>query len=174
MTSVVEGRLVEMRTTKVVALQDDVDGSAFYVVLDEVAGGRKLVIRIGPAEALDISAGLGGLDHARPMAPHFAAGLLDALGGNVRRITIDRLVDIDRWGRAYAATVDVDGPLGSSTVDARTSDALNLALVVSSPVFAAVDVLEEAAARRTGYSPEAKLLRRALEAEPTRLVRQRR
>ena len=172
MTSMVEGSLVEMRATRVVALSDEVNSAVFHVVLDEVGGGRTLVIRIGPTEALDLSAGLGGLDRARPMAPHFAAGLLDALGGNVWRVTIDRLVDIDRSDRAYAATVEVDGPLGSSTIDARASDAMNLAAVVSSPVFAAADVLEDAAARRTGDSSEANLLRRASEAEPTRFVRQ--
>ncbi len=66
MTSVVEGSLIEMRTIKVVAVHDDVEGSAFNVVLGEVGGGRKLAIGIGPAEALDLSAGLDGHDRARP------------------------------------------------------------------------------------------------------------
>lgn len=172
MTPVVEGSLVEMRISKVVALHGDIDRSAFYAVLDEVGGGRNLAIEIGPTEAMDLSAALSWHHRARPMAPHFAAGLLDALGGSVRRVRIDRLVEIYDVGRAYAATVEVDGPLGGSTVDARSSDALNLAAAVSSPVFACLDVLEDGTARRAGDSAEASFLRRALEAEPTKFVRQ--
>jgi len=50
-------------------------------------------------------------------------------------------------------------------VDARPSDALNLIALVPAPVFVAPEVMADAEARREGDSPEAILLRRALEAE---------
>jgi bifunctional DNase/RNase len=51
-------------------------------------------------------------------------------------------------------------------VDARSSDALNLAALVQAPVLVAPEVLVEAAARRAGDSPGAARLRRALVAAP--------
>jgi bifunctional DNase/RNase len=39
---------------------------------------------------------------------------------------------------AYAATVEVEGPPGMQSVDARPSDALNLASLVQAPIFAAL------------------------------------
>jgi bifunctional DNase/RNase len=47
------------------------------------------------------------------------------------------------------------------SVDARPSDALNLASLVQVPIFAAPAVLQEAEAIRAGDSPTAARLRRA-------------
>ena len=66
----------------------------------------------------------------------------------------------------YIATVEVDGPAGMKPVDARPSDALNLAALVQAPIFVAPEVLQEAEASRAGDSPEAARLRRALTAPP--------
>jgi bifunctional DNase/RNase len=66
----------------------------------------------------------------------------------------------------YIATVGVEGPPGIQLVDARPSDALNLAALVQAPIFAAPAVLQEAEARHAGDSPEALRLRRALAACP--------
>jgi hypothetical protein len=46
----------------------------------------------------------------------------------------------------FLATVALDGPQGPAEVDARPSDALNLALAVGVPVRVDRDVLERAAA----------------------------
>ena len=60
---------------------------------------------------------------------------------------IDRVVE-----EAYAATVAVEGPHGVQSVDARPSDALNLAALVQAPIFAAPEVLQDAEAMRAGDS----------------------
>jgi bifunctional DNase/RNase len=91
------------------------------------------------------------------MTYQFVAALVQALGGRVRQVRIDRVVE-----EAYAATVEVEGPHGVRSVDARPSDALNLAVLVGAPIFVAPEVLQEAEARRTGDSPGAARLRRAL------------
>ena len=65
---------------------------------------------------------------------------------------------------AYAGTVDVEGPQGVALVDARSSDALNLAVLVDAAVFVAPDVLADCIGRQAGDSAEAALLRRALTA----------
>jgi len=95
------------------------------------------------------------------MTYQFVAALVQALGGRVRRVRIDRVVE-----EVYFATVKVEGPAGVQSVDARPSDALNLAALVQAPMFVAPGVLQEAEARRAGDSPTAARLRRALAACP--------
>ena len=103
-----------------------------FVVLDERDGGRHLVISAGHAGASGPAAGLQGLRWARPMTYEFTAALVRSLGGQVREVRVDRII-----GGAYAATVEVEGPRGTGLVDARSSDALNLADLAGAPVLVA-------------------------------------
>ena len=130
-------------------------------MLAELAGDRQLAIGIGQAEAFSLAARLGGMEWRRPMTYQFAAALVQALGGRVRQVRIERVLEGN-----YIATVEVEGPPGVQPVDARPSDALNLTALVQAPIFAAPEVLQEAEAGRQGDSPEAARLRRALEAPP--------
>jgi uncharacterized protein len=156
MTPATAAGYLEMRIAKVVGLAAD-DELFDYVVLYEVVGDRHLAIEIGQPEAFSLAARLGGLTWPRPMTYQFVAALVQALGGRVRQVRIDRVVE-----EAYVTTVEVDGPPGVRSVDARPSDALNLAALVRAPIFVAPEVLQEAEARRQGDSPGAARLRRAL------------
>jgi bifunctional DNase/RNase len=146
-----------MRIAKVVGLATAEDELFHYVVLEELSGDRQLAIAIGQPEAFSLAARLGGIAWPRPRTYQFAAGLVQALGGRVRQVQIDRVVE-----ETYIGAVEVEGPLGGESVDARPSDALNLVALVQAPIFVAPEVLQEAEARRTGDSPEAARLRRAL------------
>ena len=72
---------------------------------------------------------------------------------------------------AYAATVRVEGPQRTALVDARASDALNLAVLTDAPVSAAPGVLAYCIGRQAGDSAEATLMRRALTAGPVTIGR---
>jgi hypothetical protein len=159
-----------MRFGKVVAVGTE-DGPSFYVVLEGVTRDTHLPISIGDTEGLHLSAALTGMQFGRPMSPQFAAGLLHALGGRIRQVRIDRLLEV-RGGTAYGSTVEVEGPSGVALVDARPSDALNLVALVPAPILVAPEVLADAQARLEGDSPEAILLRRAIETEQTIIQRQ--
>jgi bifunctional DNase/RNase len=121
MTTATEVGYVEMRIAKVVGLTTAEDEPFYYVVLEEVAGDRQLAIAIGHAEAFSLAARLGGIAWRRPMTYQFVAALVQALGGQVLQVRIDRVVE-----ETYGASVEVDGPPGTGSVDARPSDALNL------------------------------------------------
>lgn len=165
MTSATDMAFAEMRIRRVVGINRP-DGEPFHcVVLEEVAGERKLPIEIGWTELFDLAAALDERTFARPMAADFAAGLVRGLGGEVRQVRIDRVID-----GAYAATVEIAGPLGTASVDARSSDALNLAARVNAPVAAASHVLADAEERCSGDSETAALLRHAL-AAPHLMIR---
>ena len=164
MTMAADVSFVEMRLGKVVGISAGEDDPSFCVVLDGVVEDWHLPITIGEAEALTLTASLSGTEFQRPMGPQFAAGLLHAVGGRVRQVRVDRLVPV-RGGTAYGATVEVESASGTESVDARPSDALNLAAVVRAPIFAAPEVLADAQGRLEGDSPEAIILRLALERE---------
>jgi bifunctional DNase/RNase len=157
---------IEVWISKVVALKSD-DHHIGCIVLDEVSGDRHLLIQVGQAEAFSLAASLQGVPWGRPMTYQFVAALLGGLGGRVRQVRIDRLV-----AGAYAATVEVEGPLGVEFIDARSSDALNLAALVDPPIFVAPEVLQDGQIRCEGDSAEATLLRRALTACPMTIQRE--
>src|SRR5215211_533425 len=161
MTTATAVGYVEMRIAKVVGLSGADDEWFPYVVLEEVAGDRQLAVAIGQAEAFSLAARLGGIAWRRPMTYQFVGALVQALGGRVLKVRIDRVVE-----ETYIATVELEGPHGLQSVDARPSDALNLAALVQPPISVAPEVLQEAEAGRAGDSPEAARLRRALAACP--------
>jgi hypothetical protein len=170
MTVVSDADFVEMQLSKAVGVSVGSGDASFVVVLDGVSTTRRLAIEIGSAEALVLSASLDGNDFPRPMGPHFAASLLQALDGRVRQVRIDRLIPMG-GGTAYGSTVVIEGGAGTVSVDARPSDALNLAALVHAPIFVAPEVLADAEGRLENTSPEAGLLRLALESEPMHLQR---
>ena len=161
MTTATEVGYVPMRIAKVVGLARAEDEPFFYVVLEETSGDRQLAIGIGQAEAFSLAARLGGITWPRPMTYQFVTALVQALGGRVQQVRIEQVVE-----ETYIATVEAEGALGVQAVDARPSDALNLAALVQAPIFVAPEVLQDGEARRQGDSPEAARLRRALEASP--------
>ena len=113
------------------------------ILLDEQAGKRRLCIWVGEFEALSIAFALEGTELPRPMAYQFMSSLLEATGGRLAEARITRLHD----GTFYAVAV-VEGPGGRREVDARPSDALNLALIAGAPVLVDPEVLATAAGER--------------------------
>ena len=102
-----------------------------------------------------------GLPRGRPMIYQFAAALVRSLGGRVPEVRLDRVIE-----GAYAATVEVAGPHGVALVDARSSDALNLAVLMDARIFAAPGVLADCIGRQEGDSAEARVMRRVLTTGP--------
>ena len=109
------------------------------VLLQESGSGRRLPIWIGQEHALELALRLLGHGPrlARPLGSDLSARLVQALGGTVHEVRIDRLTE-----GTYYAVIVVRGPHGTSEVDARPSDALALAMVVGAPVRADRGVVE--------------------------------
>jgi bifunctional DNase/RNase len=139
MAAITDLELVPMRIAKVAAFGPPLaDAERHFVVLDEVSGDRHLAVEIGDKEGFSLAARLQGLAFGRPMTYEFTAALVQSLGGQLSEVRIDRLED-----GAIAATAMVRGPLGAQPVDARASDALNLAAQAGAPVFVSPAVLAD-------------------------------
>jgi RNA polymerase sigma factor (sigma-70 family) len=107
------------------------------VVLEEIAGTRRLPIWIGPFEGEALAFALEQVQPPRPLAYTLTANLLRAAGGRLREVRVSRLVE-----DIFYAVAVVEGPGGTESVDARPSDALNLALIAGAPIRVEPAVLE--------------------------------
>jgi RNA polymerase sigma factor (sigma-70 family) len=101
----------------------------YVMVLAEHGGDRELPIWIGPAEAIVMAMSLEAAEAPRPFTHKLAVSLLGAAGAHVAEVRITRLAS-----KVFYALVVVDGPAGRREVDARPSDAVNLALAAAAPI----------------------------------------
>ena len=148
---------IEMQIAKVVGFGPPLAARPFHcVVLEEVSGDRHLVISIGEGEAFSLAARLQGLEFDRPMTYDLAAALVRGLGGQMRQARVENLA-----GGVYTATVEVEGPFGAQSVDARPSDALNLAAITNARVFVRLDLVDDFERLQADDSAEVGLLRLA-------------
>jgi RNA polymerase sigma factor (sigma-70 family) len=128
---------VEMRTAEVLRLPaEGIRPPEFVVVLEEMAGERRLPIWVGQSEATWLALALEEVELPRPGPYAMVAGLLGSFGSRIREARIDRLA-----GATYYASLVAEREGATASIDARPSDALNLAALTGSPVLAAEDIL---------------------------------
>ncbi len=108
------------------------------VLLETPEGDRHLPIFIGIPEATALAFSLENVEMPRPMTYQFAASLLTACEGRVTEVRIDKLVEI-----TYFATVIVETTSGYHEMDARPSDALNLAALANARITTNPRLLHE-------------------------------
>lgn len=101
----------------------------YVMVLAERRGNRELPIWIGPEEAIVMAMSLESAETPRPFTHKLAASLVGAAGARITEVRITRLAD-----EVFYALVIVDGPAGRQEVDARPSDAVNLALATGAAI----------------------------------------
>jgi RNA polymerase sigma-70 factor (ECF subfamily) len=126
-----EHRMVQMEVT-------DVRRAGEEHIIMLAGGGHDLKIWVGGSEARAVAVALEAVELPRPTSYDLTASLLKAGGTAVREVRVSRLVEHTFYGEVVLA----DG----TAVDARPSDAINLALVTGAPIL--VDERVFAAAER--------------------------
>jgi RNA polymerase sigma-70 factor (ECF subfamily) len=109
--------------------EDDPGPCPHVAVLQEVDGERTLAIWMLEREAVSLARSLEGNEMPRPMTYQLAAGLVAASGARVREVRVTRLD-----GHTFYAEAIVESEGRIASVDARPSDALNLAVVAGAPI----------------------------------------
>jgi RNA polymerase sigma factor (sigma-70 family) len=146
MERTVEGAWVEVRASDVLRLAPSEEKETeFVVMLEEIDGKRRLPIWIREPEATWLAHGIEQVELPRPGPYSMLASLLDATGTSVREVRIERLVEA-----TYYAVVIAEGKTRAE-IDARPSDALNLAVLTGAPIFVASDLFKAAAMARGRY-----------------------
>lgn len=128
---------VDVSIADVRAGGDDPPHRLHVVVLQDDAE-RQLPIWIGPNEATSLAISLEAEDMPRPLTYEFTAGLLRAASARIVEVRLTELVR-----GTYYAVVVVEGPTGQHDLDARPSDALNLAVVTDAPIRVAAEILDD-------------------------------
>ncbi len=109
------------------------------VLLVDVAANVAVPIFVGPTEALSIELRLDGRRYRRPLTHDLFDATVSRLGGRVERVTIDRLED-----DTFHATVVIRDGEERFALDARSSDAIALALGSRAPIQVAESVVRRA------------------------------
>jgi len=130
-------RLVEMQIESV---RVHMLSNRHVVILKDNEGDRYLPIWIGAWEASAIAMRLQGLAAERPLTHDLFAAALDRLGVRVERVVISELSD-----ETYHAQIHLERDGVQVEVDARPSDALALAVRTEVSIYAADEVLAQAA-----------------------------
>jgi len=111
----------------------------YVILLKESGGDRILPIWIGEAEAAALVLRRSGTTLPRPMGHDLMAALLGVVAARVTRVVIERLRD-----NTFFATVTVTSGGDPQEVDARPSDAVNLALRAGAPIQVASELMDTA------------------------------
>jgi RNA polymerase sigma factor (sigma-70 family) len=104
----------------------------------QLAGGQRDAVLLFYLQGLTHREVAAELAISRPLTYQLAAGLLGACDSRISEVRITRLT-----GVVFYAVVVVDGPAGHREVDARPSDAVNLALVTGAPILADSALLDD-------------------------------
>jgi len=118
---------------------DPFNQSPIVVLRNKENPKEVLPIWIGPPEASGIMMVLNNLEFERPLTYDLIGRILDALGGTVEKVEISDLKD-----GTYYATLYVKTPAGEiREIDARPSDAINIALRSGAPIYVAEHVMNQ-------------------------------
>jgi bifunctional DNase/RNase len=118
----------------------DLFSSSPIVILKVEDENRYLPIWIGQPEARSILMKLQNQEFSRPLTHDLAVNLVSELGGSMERVTVTELRD-----STFFAIISVEVEGRTIEIDSRPSDAIALAVRAGAEIFAADDVIEEAA-----------------------------
>jgi hypothetical protein len=120
----------------VVGVRVELPSNQPIVLLKELTGDRYLPIWIGAVEATAIAFAQQGITPARPLTHDLLKDVLEALKAKLEAVLITELRD----GVYYADLRFADG----TTVSARPSDAIALAIRAGAPIYSEEAVLDTA------------------------------
>lgn len=123
----------------VILTQSLAQNQSYTVVLGEVKGKRRLPIVIGNSEAQAIAMAIENMTPPRPLTHDLLKNILDTFEVYLKEVMIHQLMD----GIFYSRLVCVRDQ-DEVNIDARTSDAIALAVRYGCPIYVSPSILESA------------------------------
>lgn len=127
--------LMEM---KVFGLTIDPFTNAPIVILKDLEDKNALPVWIGVLEASAIASELEKIEFSRPMTHDLMKEMMNTLNISIERIEVNDLKD-----NVYYARIHLVASGDNFSIDARPSDAIALALRMSSPIYVDTKVLDK-------------------------------
>lgn len=125
----------------VVALSDSESSPGNYaLILEDTESRKRMPIIIGGAEAQAIAVTMERMMPVRPLTHDLMKNTLIALGAKIKEVLIHSLVE----GVFHATLLVIKADGTSIEIDARTSDAIALAVRFEVPIFTYQHIIDEA------------------------------
>lgn len=112
---------------------------AYALVLSEEEGNRRIPIIVGGFEAQAIAIELEGLTPPRPLTHDLFKNFSDSYGIRIIEVNIHKLEE-----GVFFANILCDNGDQQITLDARTSDAIALALRFQCPIYTTEEIVDKA------------------------------
>lgn len=124
---------------ELVGVRVEVPANTPMVLLREQDGPHRLLpIYIGSPEASAIHYALEGVEPPRPLTHDLFLSALDAVSASVSKIVVTEMVN-----RTFFAEVHLSSPSGDTSISARPSDAIALAVRCGAPLFALDELMDD-------------------------------
>jgi bifunctional DNase/RNase len=125
---------------EIIALSHSItQNNSYAVVLGERKGARRMPIIIGPFEAQAIAAAMERMQPARPLTHDLIRNMCFEFNIELKEVLISNLIE-----GVFHATLVCDRLGESVQIDARTSDAIALAVRFECPIFVYEFIIEQA------------------------------
>lgn len=122
---------------------NQIESGVYAVILEEIGGNRRIPIVIGYPEAQAIECKLQEIRTPRPLTHDLMKSMMEQFDIRLSCVDIRRLDS-----GVFAADLVMESPDGElRKIDARSSDAIALAIRCDAPIYTTADVLEESGFR---------------------------
>lgn len=125
---------------------NQIESGVYALILQEENGKRRIPIIIGYPEAQAIECKLQEVVTPRPLTHDLTVNIMGSFELSLREVEIYRLEN-----GVFAANLYITNGRNTHVIDARSSDAIALAIRVGAPIYASLQLIEEA-----GFSPSDK------------------
>ncbi len=129
---------MDKKRVKIVKIEKSVNDGLYNVFLQEEEGQRMLNIMIGDFEAKKMSMIIDKIEPIRPLTYDLFYNVLFGYD-----ISIDEVIITKFFEGVYFANIVCSNNGQIKVFDARTSDAINMALKYNSPIFASEEILQD-------------------------------
>lgn len=126
------------KRVKIIKIEKSVNDGLYNVFLQEEEGQRMLNIMIGDFEAKKMSMIIDKIEPPRPLTYDLFYNVLFGYD-----ISIDEVIITKFFEGVYFANIICSNNGQKKVFDARTSDAINMALKYNSPIFASEEILQD-------------------------------
>lgn len=109
----------------------------YGLVLSEEGGNRRFSVMIGEPEAQSIALKLNQKKSPRPLTHDLIQNMLSAFEANISKVLIYKMVN-----DVFYSELHINFHKNDIVIDARTSDAVALAVRSGAPIFINADILE--------------------------------
>ncbi|MDE7097064.1 MAG: bifunctional nuclease family protein, partial [Muribaculaceae bacterium] len=128
---------------------NQIENGMYAMVLEDEYGGRRLPIIIGYNEAQSIECLLQKIKTPRPLTHEFTSEILDSFGISIESIVIKQLDN-----GIFTADVSLVRGDERHVLDARSSDAIALAMRAKAPIYTSRSLLDRCGIEKESVGPK--------------------